>query len=82
MPKSETPFKKLVSETAITGRSCTHPLICREILQMDHVFPHMGGKDPTFKDVNLVDSVWKLDKSPLNEKRRQFCEAPREDGYR
>ena len=77
MFKSETPFKKLVSETAITNRSCTHPSICREILQMDHVFRHMGGEEVTSKDVNLVDLVWKLDKSPLNEKLRQFCDAAR-----
>ena len=42
----------------------------------------MGRKEPTFKDVNLVDLVWELDKSPLNEKLRQFCEAAREDCYR
>ena len=40
------------------------------------------GKEPTLKDVNLVDSVWKLDDSPLNEKLRQFCTTASEDGYR
>ena len=39
-------------------------------------------KEPTFKDVNLVNSVWALDKSPLNEKFRQFYQTAREDGYR
>jgi hypothetical protein len=42
------------------------------------------GKEPTLKDVNFIDSVWKLDESPLNEKLRQFCTTARdsEDGYR
>ena len=37
------------------------------------------GKEPTLKDVNLVDSVWKLDDSPLNEKLRQFCTTASKD---
>ena len=39
------------------------------------------GKEPTFKDLNLVHSVWELDESPLNDKLRQFCKMVREDGY-
>lgn len=40
------------------------------------------GKEPTFQDVSLVDSIWKLDGSPLNEKLQQFCKTSREDGFR
>ncbi|KAF8546382.1 hypothetical protein OG21DRAFT_1581265 [Imleria badia] len=48
------------------------------------MFLHMWeGKELTLKDVNLINSVWKLDKSPLNEKLRQFCTMAHdsEDGY-
>ncbi|KAF8554954.1 hypothetical protein OG21DRAFT_1439363 [Imleria badia] len=40
------------------------------------------GKEPSFQDVNLADSVWQLDSSPLNEKLRQFCEVVHTEGYR
>jgi len=40
------------------------------------------GKEPVFMDVNMVDSFWKLDKSPPNEKLRQFCGTARKNGYR
>ena len=40
------------------------------------------GREPTFQDVNLVDSVWNLNRSPLDEKLRQFCTRVRDDGYR
>ena len=83
MFKSETPFKKLVSETAITTIDRAH--IRQSVAKYFKwiMFSHTWeGKEPTFWDVNLVDSVWKLDKSPLNEKLRQFCQTAREDGYR
>ena len=79
----ETPFKKLISETAIT--KIDHARIRQSVAKYFKwiMFSHTWeGKEPTFKDVNLVDSVWKLDKSPLNEKLRQFCEIARGDGYR
>ena len=37
------------------------------------------GKEPTLRDVNLVDSVWKLDDSLLNVKLRQFCTTASKD---
>jgi len=40
------------------------------------------GKEPTFQDVNMVDTVWNLDESPLNEKLRQFCTTAGADGHR
>ena len=40
------------------------------------------GKEPTFQDVNTVDSIRKLDESSLNDKLRRFCETVHEDGYR
>ena len=83
MFKSETPFKKFVFETAITkidrARIRQSVAIYFKWIMFSHTWE---GKEPTFKDVNLVDSVWKLDKSPLNEKLRQFCGTAREDGYR
>jgi hypothetical protein len=83
MFKSETPFKKLVSETAITkiDRVRIRQSVAKYFKWI--MFSHTWeGKEPTLKDVNLVDSVWKLDKSPLNEKLHQFCGTAREDGYR
>jgi hypothetical protein len=83
MFKSETSFKKLISETAITNidRARIRQSVAKYFKWI--MFSHTWeGKEPTFKDVNLVESVWKLDKSPLNEKLRQFCGTVREDGYR
>ena len=36
------------------------------------------GEEPTFQEVNLVDSVQNLDGSPLHEKLRRFCETAHE----
>ncbi|KAF8547519.1 TPR-like protein [Imleria badia] len=83
--KLETPFKKIVSETAITkiDRAHIRQSVAKYFkwIMLSHTWE---GKEPTLKDVNLVDSVWKLDESPLNEKLRQFCTLARdsEDGYR
>ena len=79
----EPQFKELVS-------SMTHELDNGRIQQvveeyflyvtLSHVWQ---GKEPSFQDVNLAGSVWKLDSSfPLNEKLRKFCEVVRDDGYR
>ena len=82
MFKSETAFKKIVSETAITTVDRVHIRQCVAKYFKWIMFSHTWeGKEPTFKDVNVVDSVWKLDESPLNEKLRQFCAIAREDGY-
>jgi hypothetical protein len=46
-------------------------------------FSHVWeGKEPSFQDVNMANSVWDLDSSPLNEKLRKFCEVVRAHGYR
>ena len=46
-------------------------------------FSHVwAGKEPSFQDVNLANSVWNLESSPLNKKLQKFCEVVREDGYR
>ncbi|KAF8555588.1 TPR-like protein [Imleria badia] len=83
MFKSETPFKKLVSETAVTKIDRPRIRQCVAKYFKWIMFSHTWeGKEPTLKDVNIVDSVWKLDESPLNEKLRQFCTTAREDGYR
>ena len=83
MFKSEAPFKKLVSETAVTKIDRAH--IRRSVAKYFKwiMFSHTWeGEEPTFKDVNVVDSVWKLDESPLNQKLRQFCATARDDGHR
>ena len=85
MFKSETPFKKLISETAITkiDRSCIRQSVAKYFkwIMFSHTWD-LEEEEPKLKDVNLVGSVWELDKSPLNEKLRHFCEKAREDGYR
>ena len=46
-------------------------------------FSHVwAGKEPSFQDVNSVNSIWNLDSSPLNEKLKGFCRVVRKDGYR
>ena len=82
MFKSEPPFKKLVSETLITtDRAHIRKSVATYFKWV--MFSHTWeGKEPTFKDVNLVGSVWQLDNSPLNEKLRQFCKTVRKDRYR
>ena len=79
----ELKFKELVS-------SMTHGLDIGRIqrvveeyflyVTLSHVWQ---GEEPSFQDVNLAGSVWKLESSsPLNEKLRRFCEVARDDGYR
>ena len=85
MFKSEAPFKKIISETAMRKIDRAH--IRQSVAKYFKwvMFSHTWeGKEPTLKDVNLVDSVWNLDDSPLNEKLRQFCTTARasEDAYR
>jgi hypothetical protein len=81
--KSDTLFRELVAEAATTTTYRAH--IRQSVVKYFQwiMFSHTWeGKEPTFKDVNLVDSVWKLDNSPLNVKLRQFCATAGEDGYR
>ncbi|KAI9569842.1 hypothetical protein HD554DRAFT_2327801 [Boletus coccyginus] len=80
--KSESQFEELVS-------SMTKELDDRRIQQVvEEYFQYVTlshvweGKEPSFQDVNLANSVWNLDSSPLNEKLRKFCEVVRSDGYR
>ena len=83
MFKLETPFKKLISDIATTKIDRAH--IRRSVAKYFKwiMFSHTWeGKEPTLKDVNVVDSIWRLDESPLNEKLRQFCTMARENGYR
>ena len=83
MFRSGTLFKKIISETAITkiDRAQIRQSVAKYFKWI--MFSHTWeGREPTFKDVNLVDSVWKLDESSLNEKLRQFCRTAREDGHR
>ena len=81
--KSGTSFQKIVSETAMAkiDESRIRQSVAKYFKWI--MFSHMWeGKEPTFKDVNLVHSIQKLDGSPLNEKLRQFCTTARENGFR
>ena len=83
MFKSGISFKKIVSETATTkidpGQIRQSVAKYFKWIMFSHTWE---GREPTFKDVNLVNSVWELDESPPNEKLRQFCRTARDDGYR
>ena len=83
MFKSGIPFKKIVSETAMTK---IDPAQIRQSVAKYFkwiMFSHTWeGREPMLKDVNLVHSVWELDESPLNEKLRQFCRTARDNGSR
>ncbi|KAF8546247.1 hypothetical protein OG21DRAFT_1518257 [Imleria badia] len=81
--RSEKPFKKLVSETATMKLDHKHILQAVAEYFKWVMFSHTWeGEEPTFQDVNVVDTIWNLDKSSLNEKLRQFCTTVRVDGYR
>ena len=83
MFKSETPFKKLVFEVTTTklDYSRIRQAVAKYFTWI--MFSHTWeGDEPRFQDVNKVESVWKLDDSPLNEKLRQFCRTARGDGHR
>ncbi|KAI5993101.1 hypothetical protein F5J12DRAFT_726832, partial [Pisolithus orientalis] len=44
-------------------------------------YPEGPGKEPLFKDVNAVKSVWNLSDKPLNNKLHNFCEETHRLGY-
>ncbi|KAF8427619.1 hypothetical protein L210DRAFT_3136356 [Boletus edulis BED1] len=81
--RSETPFKKLVSEAAIAGVDRKHiRQIVVEYFKWVMLSHTWEGEEPTFKDVTEARSVHDLDRSPLDKKLRQFCETARKDDYR
>ncbi|KAI6094590.1 hypothetical protein F5141DRAFT_1296170 [Pisolithus sp. B1] len=46
------------------------------------MFSHVWqGNEPSFQDVKVVESVWKLPDTPLSEKLRNFCKETRKLGY-
>ena len=80
--KAEPPFKELVSSmTARVDDARILQVVSRyfQYVTFSHTWE---GKEPSFQDVHLVGSVWKLAPSPLNDKLRKFCETVREDGFR
>ena len=80
--ESEPQFKELVSSMV---QGLDNGRIQRVVAEYFRyvTFSHVWeGKEPSFQDVNLANSVWDLDSSPLNEKLRKFCEVVRTDGYR
>ncbi|KAF8556862.1 hypothetical protein OG21DRAFT_1495255 [Imleria badia] len=80
--KSELEFKELLSSMTKELDEERTQRVVEEYFQyvtLSHVWE---GKEPSFQDVNLANSVWNLDSSPLNEKLRKFCEMVRTDGHR
>lgn len=76
--KLETAFKELVSSTTVRLDKARITRVVAKYFQYV-MFSHVWeGKEPSFQDVNLVNSVWDLDPSPLNEKLRKFCELVRD----
>ncbi|KAI6040396.1 hypothetical protein EDC04DRAFT_1508499 [Pisolithus marmoratus] len=74
-------FKELVS-------SMTREVDSERILRVVEsffgyvMFSHAWqGNEPSFQDVNVVGSVWKLSDMPLNQKLRNFCQETRRLGY-
>ena len=82
MFQSGASFKKIISETGMTKIDDEH--IRQSVAKYFKwiMFSHMWeGREPTFKDVNLVHSIHQLDGSRLNEKLRQFCTTSRENDF-
>ena len=80
--KSESQFKELVSSLTEEFDDERIRRVVQKYFQYV-TFSHVWqGKEPSFQDVNLAGSVWKLDLSPLNEKLQNFCEIVRTEGYR
>jgi len=80
--KSESPFKVLVSSMTKKLDNGRIQRVVKEYfryMMLSHVWE---GKEPSFQDVNLANSIWDLDSSPLHEKLCKFCEVVRTDGYR
>ncbi|KAI6126496.1 hypothetical protein F5141DRAFT_340615 [Pisolithus sp. B1] len=65
-------------------RELDHELILRVVSSFFGyvMFSHAWqGSEPSFQDVNVVKSVWKLPDTPLNEKLRNFCKETRRLGH-
>jgi DNA-binding XRE family transcriptional regulator len=79
---SEPQFNELVSSMTRELDNGRIQRVVAEYFQyvtLSHVWE---GKEPSFQDVNMANSVWDLDSSPLNEKLHKFCEVVRTHGYR
>lgn len=80
--KSESAFKELVSSMSMEINHAGILQVVSKYFQYAMLSHVWEGKEPTFQDVNVVESVWKLDPSLTNDKLRKFCELVRDDGYR
>ncbi|KAI5986039.1 hypothetical protein F5J12DRAFT_930337 [Pisolithus orientalis] len=80
--KADPRFKELVSSmTKKVDKTLIRPVVERFFGYV--MFSHAWqGKEPSFQDVNLVNSVWDLPDTPLNNKLRNFCQETRRFGYR
>ncbi|KAI6004539.1 hypothetical protein F5J12DRAFT_913667 [Pisolithus orientalis] len=79
--KADPGFKQLVSSmTKKVDKTLIRPVVERFFGYV--MFSHTWqGKEPSFQDVNLVNSVWDLPDTPLNNKLRVFCQETRRLGY-
>ncbi|KAI5993767.1 hypothetical protein F5J12DRAFT_962910 [Pisolithus orientalis] len=79
--KADSSFKELVSSMT---READKERILRVIAKFFGyvMFSHAWqGTEPSFRDVNVVKSVWNLPDTPLNEKLRNFCLETRRLGH-
>ncbi|KAI6144211.1 hypothetical protein BKA82DRAFT_2383267 [Pisolithus tinctorius] len=79
--KASPTFKELVSSMT---KEVDNERILRVVARFFGyvMFSHAWqGNEPSFQDVNMVKSVWKLPDMPLNEKLRNFCKEARRLGY-
>ncbi|KAI6144223.1 hypothetical protein BKA82DRAFT_4175783, partial [Pisolithus tinctorius] len=79
--KASPTFKELVSSMT---KEVDNERILRVVARFFGyvMFSHTWqGNEPSFQDVNMVKSVWKLPDMPLNEKLRNFCKETRRLGY-
>ncbi|KIO02181.1 hypothetical protein M404DRAFT_715004 [Pisolithus tinctorius Marx 270] len=79
--KADPRFKELVSSiTKNVDKTLIRPVVERFFGYV--MFSHAWeGKEPSFQDVNLANSVWDLPETPLNNKLRVFCQETRRLGY-
>ncbi|KAI5996830.1 hypothetical protein F5J12DRAFT_914870 [Pisolithus orientalis] len=79
--KANPTFKTLVSSmTEKVDRTQIWPVV--ESFFGYTMFSHAWeGKEPSFQDVNVVNSVWDLPDTPLNNKLRVFCQESRRLGH-
>ncbi|KAI6033372.1 hypothetical protein EDC04DRAFT_3064889 [Pisolithus marmoratus] len=80
--KADSSFKELVSSmTRELDNERIHRVVASFFgyVMFSHVW---GGNEPSFQDVDIAKSVWKLPDTPLNQKLSNFCKETRRLGHR